>query len=290
MYRLFAVFCILGVMFLLVSCNTRERNQVQLVRGWQGKEIVYPDEFVYTIYGEDTIKTAEKSQFHILSYVDSIGCMSCKLKLGLWKSFIEELNAYYNVSILFVFQTGMSEETKYMLKRYNFNYPVVFNEGGSFNALNNLPTDDDFRTFLLDKDNKVMAIGNPIYNSKIKELYMKIIQGGGIVQTNEDTDLMTEVGIDSTFLSFGSFDWKKEQKVVFTLKNIGENLLVIGNVTTSCGCTTVEYAQEPVRPGKNVSLHVIYKADYPEHFNKTITVYCNAKISPLRLTISGNAE
>lgn len=176
MYRLFAVLCILGVMFLLVSCNTRERNQVQLVRAWQGKEIVYPDDFVYTVYGEDTIKTSEKSQFQILSYVDSIGCMSCKLKLGLWKSFIEELNAYYNVSILFVFQTEMSEETKYILKRYNFNYPIVFNKEDSFIALNNLPADDDFRTFLLDKDNKVLAIGNPIHNPKVKELYLKIIK------------------------------------------------------------------------------------------------------------------
>lgn len=192
MYRLFAVLCILGVMFLLVSCNTRERNQVQLVRAWQGKEIVYPDDFVYTVYGEDTIKTSEKSQFQILSYVDSIGCMSCKLKLGLWKSFIEELNAYYNVSILFVFQTEMSEETKYILKRYNFNYPIVFNKEDSFIALNNLPADDDFRTFLLDKDNKVLAIGNPIHNPKVKELYLKIIQGEEVEQKDESKVIRTK--------------------------------------------------------------------------------------------------
>lgn len=212
MYRLFSVLCILGVMFLLVSCNTRERNQVQLVRAWQGKEIVYPDDFVYTVYGEDTIKTPEKFQFQIFSYVDSIGCMSCKLKLGLWKSFIEELNAYYNVSILFVFQTEMSEETKYILKRYNFNYPVVFNKGDAFIALNNLPADDNFRTFLLDKDNKVLAIGNPIHNLKVKELYLKIIQGEEVEQKDESKVIRTKVDIDKTSASLGSFDWKKGTK------------------------------------------------------------------------------
>ena len=290
MYRLFAVLCILGVMFLLVSCNTRERNQVQLVRAWQGKEIVYPDDFVYTVYGEDTIKTSEKSQFQIHSYVDSIGCMSCKLKLGLWKSFIEELNAYYNVSILFVFQTEMSEETKYILKRYNFNYPIVFNKEDSFIALNNLPADDDFRTFLLDKDNKVLAIGNPIHNPKVKELYLKIIQGEEVEQKDESKVIRTKVDIDKTSVSLGSFDWKKEQKATFVLKNTGGKPLVAEYVNTSCGCTSVDYSKEPVQPGKEMILNVTYKAEHPEYFDKTITVYCNVETSPIVLRITGNAE
>lgn len=290
MYRLFSVLCILGVMFLLVSCNTRERNQVQLVRAWQGKEIVYPDDFVYTVYGEDTIKTTEKFQFQIFSYVDSIGCMSCKLKLGLWKSFIEELNAYYNVSILFVFQTEMSEETKYILKRYNFNYPVVFNKGDAFIALNNLPADDNFRTFLLDKDNKVLAIGNPIHNPKVKELYLKIIQGEEVEQKDESKVIRTKVDIGKTSVSLGNFDWEKEQKTTFVLKNTGNKPLVVEYVNTSCGCTSVDYSKEPVQPGEEMVLNVIYKAEHPEYFDKTITVYCNVETSPIVLRITGNAE
>ncbi|WP_373726842.1 DUF1573 domain-containing protein, partial [Bacteroides heparinolyticus] len=35
---------------------------------------------------------------------------------------------------------------------------------------------------------------------------------------------------------------------------------------------------------------VSYKAEHPEHFNKTITVYCNAEISPLVLQINGDAK
>lgn len=61
-------------------------------------------------------------------------------------------------------------------------------------------------------------------------------------------------------------------------------------MTTSCGCTQVTYSKEPVLPGDLVSLHVTYKADHPEHFDKTITVYCNAKPSPVILRITGDAE
>ena len=294
MYRLCTVLCILSGMLLLASCNTRERNEAQLVKYWQGKKIIYPDEAIYTVYGEDTIKTAEKTQFQILVFADSVGCMSCKLKLELWKSFIEELNIDYNVSILFVFQTKKSEEMSYILKRANFNYPVVFDEEGSFNTLNDFPTDDNFRTFLLDKEGKVILVGNPIYNSKIKNIYMSIIWGEydnkELGYDNKGENLQTKVDLDKTFASLGVFSWREEQKTVFQIKNTGKQFLTIDDVRTSCGCTSVSFSQKPVQPGESINLDVTYKAEHPGHFNKTITVYCNAKVSPLPLKIMGNAE
>lgn len=155
---------------------------------------------------------------------------------------------------------------------------------------NHLPSIMTFQTFLLNKDNKIVAIGNPIYNPKIKDLYLKIIQGEGIGQEGEDKEIQTEITIDKTSVSFGKFDWQEEQKTTFTLKNTGDNPLVIQDVTTSCGCTTVAYSKELVRPGKETVIEVGYKAESPGYFNKTITVYCNAKISPLTLKISGNAN
>ena len=192
-----------------------------------------------------------------------------------------------SVQFLFFFFPKRGAEIYQSLLADRFKYPVCIDEEDSFNKLYSFPS---FQTFLLDKDNKVKAIGNPVHNPKIKELYMKILMGEETTGTNEGINLMTEVSIDSTSLYLGNFDWEKEQKVVFTLKNTGDNTLVIDAVSTSCGCTKVEYDKEPVRPGGSVDLHVSYKAEHPEHFNKTITVYCNTKASPLLLKIMGNAE
>jgi hypothetical protein len=74
------------------------------------------------------------------------------------------------------------------------------------------------------------------------------------------------------------------------LTNESNNLLVIQDVTTSCGCTKVSYSKEPVRPGVSLELTVTYEAEEKGHFNKMITVYCNTKASPLRLMIAGNAK
>lgn len=71
---------------------------------------------------------------------------------------------------------------------------------------------------------------------------------------------------------------------------MGEAPLVINDVITSCGCVAVEYSKEPVQPGRKLNLKIKYQAEHPEHFNKTITVYCNAKGSPFHLTIGGNAK
>ena len=44
------------------------------------------------------------------------------------------------------------------------------------------------------------------------------------------------------------------------LTNESNNLLVIQDVTTSCGCTKVSYSKEPVRPGAPLELTVTYEA------------------------------
>ena len=87
----------------------------------------------------------------------------------------------------------------------------------------------------------------------------------------------------------GDFAWQKKQQDTFKLKNTGEKPLVIQDVITSCGCLTVDYPQEPVQPGKEAVLRMTYKADNPGHFNKVVTVYCNAENSPIKLRVSGNA-
>lgn len=67
-----------------------------------------------------------------------------------------------------------------------------------------------------------------------------------MVQDNTGKTLI-KVYIEHKNISLGRFNWQKEQQVKLTLKNTGDNLLMIKNVSTSCGCTSVSYSKEPVR-------------------------------------------
>lgn len=163
--------------FSLFSCKeTKKENISHLVKEWNNKKIVYPDIMHFTVLGADT-NFLFKSEYRIITYVDSAGCTSCKLKLEWWKKFISQLDTIGNLPVLFFLHPKNRKELNYILKRDNFNYPVCIDENDSLNKLNHFPSDLMFQTFLLDKDNRVLAIGNPIHNPKVKELYLKIIQG-----------------------------------------------------------------------------------------------------------------
>lgn len=283
LFILLVVFC---------SCqNTRKDEITLLMKEWEGKEIIFPSNLEFTIQGRSKVKPLdENSDYKIVTYVDSMGCTSCKLRLLLWKKLIFEVDSLSNfgVPFYFFFYPKKRSELYSILRRDDFIYPVCIDEKDTFNKLNHISVNDQFQTFLLDRNNRVVAIGNPTNNLKVKELYVKIIKG--LALENEEKDIRTKVNVDESTVSLGNLDWQKEQKVTFSLKNVGNELLVIEGVNTSCGCTSVEYSKEPVRPGANIELYVTYKADHPEHFNKTITVYCNSESSPIKLKISGNAQ
>ncbi len=81
-----------------------------------------------------------------------------------------------------------------LLRQDKFDYPVCIDVNDSFNKLNHLSSIMMFQTFLLNEDNEVIAIGNPIYNPKVKELYVGIINGEVDVQ-KEHIILQTEITV-----------------------------------------------------------------------------------------------
>lgn len=286
-------YIIVLIALILSSCeNSGKKNVIALLQEWEGKKIIFPSNPVFTIRGEDTVDYQIQETWKILTYIDSTGCTGCKLNISEWQKIMDTVDSFSLRPVQFLFflspKNGMEIYQK--LRVAHFDYPICVDIEDSLNNLNNFPQIEAFQTFLLDRDNKIIAIGNPVNNNKIKELYLKIIQGGIVEKQKRGNSIKTEVNIYKSSFLFGDFDWQKEQKTSFILKNVGSKPLLIEDVNTSCGCTTVAYSKEPAQPGKEIKLDVIYKADHPEYFNKTISVHCNTEVSPIRLTVSGNAK
>ena len=276
---------------MLASCQeSREEAMLRLVNEWNGKEVKFPSRSVFTIQGKDTVDLEfGNADYKVVTYIDSVGCTSCKLQLPRWKKLVAEVDSLTdgNVPFLFYFHPKDMKELRYLTRRDDFTYPVCFDEKDELNRLNRFPSDMTFQTFLLDKDNKVVAMGNPVLNPKVKELYMGLVTGSRSSKSSEQT---TQVSVNQTELDFGTFPKEEKQEGSFVLTNTGNGLLVIQDIITSCGCTKVEYSKEPVRLGGTLEVKVIYEAEKAEHFNKTVTVYSNAGNSPLRLTVKGTAN
>lgn len=279
----------------IVSCHQSGQKEqvIALLQEWQGKRIVIPDS-MYTIQGNRYFMDTAIHKYRILNYVDSVGCLSCNLKLQEWNMLSKEFqDKKCQVIPLFVFYPGnvaKIREIRTLVKSNQTNFPIVIDTLNVINSLNKFPKDTRFHTYLLDRNNDVLAIGNPVLNPKVKELYLKIIQGKPLQDGDDKKQVHTTVSLDTATLSLGKFPWQEERQATFKLKNTGDKLLVIHDVVTSCGCLQVDYSKESVRPGKEAVLRLTYKADHAGYVSKTVQIYCNAEGSPVKLWVKGEAE
>lgn len=74
----------------------------------------------------------------------------------------------------------------------------------------------------------------------------------------------------------------------FEYTNTGKVPLILQNVRATCGCTTPEWTKEPIVPGQQGRIKVIFDPkNRPGPFVKTITVTSNAEPAVHTLTIQG---
>lgn len=224
----------------------------------------------------------------VLIYVDSIGCVSCKLKLSEWKEFIHEIDSVTdnNVPVLFFFHPKDEKDVKNALRKHKFVNPVCIDTDDQLNKLNNFSNEMTFQSFLLDKQNKVKVIGNPILNYRVKELYFEQMLGK---EQHTIKQLQTTAKMDKVQVDFGRFSINEKKQAVFQLKNTGNSPLVILDVNASCGCMVVKYDKHPVSLGQFLNINVEMNPKDAGFFEETITVRCNILSSPFKLKIEGNA-
>ena len=282
--------CVLPcIVFLLVCCkNTQKEKITKLVNEWQGREIIFPKNPVFTVFAKDTVSYSfADAEYKVMVYVDSIGCTSCKLQLPRWKQFIHELDSVADkqVPVLFFVHPKKVKDIQHTLRLDRFDHPVSIDIDDEINTLNKFPSDMTFQSFLLDKENKVKVIGNPVHNYVVKNLYFKQITGK---EDESGKQLKTTAEAEQTAIDFGKFDVKEKKTATFLIKNTGQNPLVILDVNTTCGCTAATYDKKPASPGNTLKIQVEMTPKDTGFFEETVTVRCNTS-SPMKLTIKGQA-
>ncbi|MGV8096493.1 MAG: hypothetical protein AB2L24_31945 [Mangrovibacterium sp.] len=166
---------------ILSSCqdNSKKDQARKIISDWMGKEIKFPDMIPNMFLGNDSSSVHPlNNSYKILLYVDSLGCMSCKLSLSGWKKIIAESDSLFpnRIEFLFFFQpTKKKKELFYVFRRDSFNYPIFIDVDNKINTLNHLPSQMEYQCFLLEPNNKVALVGNPVLNPKIWILFKQYI-------------------------------------------------------------------------------------------------------------------
>ena len=91
---------------------------------------------------------------------------------------------------------------------------------------------------------------------------------------------------------FGEVEGEIKLTHGFVYRNVSDSVpLVIDSVKTGCGCTTVSYPHQPIRPGESDTIFVTYDTalGYNGFFMKSCKVFSNSP-NPIDLTVSGKAN
>jgi archaellum component FlaF (FlaF/FlaG flagellin family) len=96
-----------------------------------------------------------------------------------------------------------------------------------------------------------------------------------------------EIAIESKVIDCGQVQYRHPVTAEFAMRNQGNAPLVIKEVRTSCGCTQVDYPQQPIAPGQTFLVKTTYDAKTMGHFDKKIGVYSNGSKEPMVLSIHG---
>lgn len=173
---------VLLVCIVLISTSCSKSN-IEISR-FVGTTIIKPDSSTKSIIFKkgkglcDTLLSFDENRITVVSYFNSQGCTSCKLKeLDMWKKHMADSTKNLRVKYVFVFGSKLNtlSEVEIKLKQYQFEYPVIIDQNQSFEQKNKLPKNLTYHTFLLDKNNKVILVGSPIQNDKMWQLYKKTI-------------------------------------------------------------------------------------------------------------------
>ncbi|MFM7596056.1 MAG: DUF1573 domain-containing protein [Flavobacteriales bacterium] len=81
--------------------------------------------------------------------------------------------------------------------------------------------------------------------------------------------------------------YDSQENFTFNFTNKTGQAVTITNVQTSCGCTTAEKPENPIKKNKRGKISVSYDTKRVGEFVKTITVTSD-KAPPVVLTIRGN--
>ena len=282
---------IILILFLgLVISSCKRKDPVatveNIVKEWKGKEINFPDDLFFTIYGKDTVPSVNQDkQYKILMYIDSIGCTSCKLKIEKWKEFIEYLEPLMDGKIDYLFffhpqRTGV-KKLKAELYSNGFSYPVCFDLDDKLNKLNQFPQESDFQTFLLDKNNQVLVIGNPVNNSAIKELYLEILLDRKPVK-----HATTQIDITKSNIDLGQIEQDSVVRSSVILHNTGNSPFVILGADVSCRCVEANFDKTPVQPDQKREIVIEYTPKDKGQFHESIVIRGNIP-NPVKLSIRG---
>lgn len=177
-YMLYIIM-VLPIIILLYSCGYDLESKVLLKT--LGTTMVLPyDNMVCAVDGvvirKDSSYLSKARLIKVVIYFSETDCNSCVIKnLHLWQEVMANFNGD-ELDFVFIFSKTYNLQDILVESKLNLERPIYIDEYNMFRKLNSCILNSNMHNvFLLDSNNKIILLGNPIYNSDLNALYINTI-------------------------------------------------------------------------------------------------------------------
>ncbi len=115
-------------------------------------------------------------------------------------------------------------------------------------------------------------------NSNSNDLPAGVVENPNSADGSATKDALPEITFEKDFHDFGKLISGEKVTYSFKFKNTGKSLLVISNVSTSCGCTVSSFPKQPIKPGEGATIDVSFDSEGRHGLQtKSISVFTNTQ-------------
>ena len=156
-------------LFILCSCNNGDRLTKDVME-LMGRKIAFPTGYHESL-SVDSLLTKD---IKMVSYIDDFPCTSCGVKmLHAWIEEVKEIDP--EVAYVIVVQTQEKNVLFENIDSMRLPCPLMYYDTSVFDEVNELDVLARNKTFLLNKENRIVLVGEPFGNEKLTQLYRKTI-------------------------------------------------------------------------------------------------------------------
>lgn len=146
------------------GCNSRKKAEYKELERFVNQKIDLSRLYAPEDLTKNTMRTPGPKIIH---YLDSSGCVGCKLQsLRMWNV----VHGRMQVPVVLVVHVSDIPAIHTQMKMIHFRLPVLYDTLGTFAATYHIDR-EAYHTFLLNDGNQPLVVGNPIGNDEIWRLY-----------------------------------------------------------------------------------------------------------------------
>ncbi|HZK04110.1 MAG TPA: hypothetical protein VFC94_06885 [Bacteroidaceae bacterium] len=177
---------------IIISISCSNQKLAHELKMLSGSTIKIPNELSAKIGCRDTLLEVNQHEpATMIIWYDTVQCASCSMNsINIWNKIFEYSHDSvegFNPVIIFSPNKRMIRNFEEAIKTTRFKYPLFVDYNNTFGHINpQIPmTNNLLHVFLLDKNNKVVLVGSPLYNESLMQLYKstinKLIANGGVL-------------------------------------------------------------------------------------------------------------